>query len=119
MTEKDDALFETLEPPRGGLVGLRARIERDARRRRLQRRLGSTAVATVLLVVIGWSALGPRREVVAASPELDLVRMQLGLLAAPAEPLTLPAGQHRDTAVRRVPLPTDEVIFYMVGSIHE
>jgi hypothetical protein len=119
VIDNDNALFETLEPPPGGLVGLRARIQRDARRRRIDRRLGSTVVAALLLLVIGWSVLGPRREVVAGSPELDLVRMQLGLLAAPDEPLTLPPGRRRDTAARRVPLPTDEVIFYLVGSIHE
>ena len=119
MTDTHEVLFETFEPPPGGLVGLRARLQRDASRQRIRRRLMSTTAATLLLGVIGWSILGPRREAVATSPELDLVRMQLGLLAAPDEPLTLPTGRRRDIAVWRVPLPTDEVIFYLVGSIHE
>ena len=52
-------------------------------------------------------------------PELDLVRIQLGQLAAPSAPLTIPADRRDHIAVRRVPLPTEDVIFYLVDSIQE
>ena len=45
--------------------------------------------------------------------------MSLGLSAAPSEPLTIPAEQRAYTAVHRVPLSTDQVVFYLIGSIQE
>jgi len=45
--------------------------------------------------------------------------MALGQLAPPVEPVTLPEAARMSTAVRRVPLPTDEVVFYLIGSIQE
>lgn len=119
MKDEHERLFETLEPPPGGLVGLRERIERDARRRVRLRRVQAVAAATVLVALVSWTAFSPRGEPDTLPAEFDLVRMSLGLLAPPSETLTIPEDRRSETAVRRVPLPTDEVVFYLVGSIQE
>jgi hypothetical protein len=120
MTESDD-LFVTLEPPPGGPARLRSRMDREQRRRARLRRLRSAAVVGVLggVLVIGGIALGPGVAPDPLPAELDLVRMALGQLAPPIEPVTLPEAARMSTAVRRVPLPTDEVVFYLIGSIQE
>jgi hypothetical protein len=43
--------------------------------------------------------------------------MGLGQLAVPDEPVTIPAHRRGDIAVQRVPLPTDQVVFYLVASM--
>jgi hypothetical protein len=45
--------------------------------------------------------------------------MALGQIAPPIEPVTLPDVARVSTAVLRVPLPTDEVVFYLIGSIQD
>lgn len=114
-----ERLFDTLEPPAGGLVRLRGRIARDTRRRARRRRVRSVAAATLLVAMVSWAAIGPRGQQPPLPAEFDLVRMSLGLLAVPAEALTIPESRRSETAVRRVPLPTDQVVFYLVGSIQE
>jgi len=118
MNDRQPKLFESLEPPRGGLAGLRARIARDTRRRVLMRRLQTATAALLVLAVAGLTILDPRgrRE----SPlEFRLARMSLGLIPPPSEILTIPEERRHQIAVRRVPLQTDEVLFYLVAPVRE
>ena len=115
MTTKGEGLFETLDPPPGGLPKLRERIGGAARwRKRRRPALGAAAVA-LLIVLVGWVVFVPSKEP-NIPPELDLVRMYLGQLPPPSEALTIPKDRRGEFSVRRVPLPTDQVIFYLVGS---
>ena len=84
--------------------------------RRRGRRV-QVALGALVLTAAGWATLGRGPNPAASSPELDLVRMSLGQIAAPTEPLTQAAASRLTTAVHRVPLPTDQVVFYLVGSI--
>jgi hypothetical protein len=110
--------FELLEPPRGGLALLRARIERDSRRRfrlRWMSAIAATAGVLVLIVVITRLETRP-----AQPPKPDpflLARVQLGLTPAPEEPVTVPAEYRHRTAVRRMAVRSDEVVFYQVASL--
>ena len=119
MNDDSKKLFETLEPPPRGLAGLRGRIARDARRRVRVRRAQALAAATAVVAIVSWATVGPRSRPAPLPAEFDLVLMHLGLLTSPSEALTIPADQRGATAVRRVPLPTDQVVFYMVGSIQD
>ncbi len=120
MTASRD-LFATLDPPSGGPARLRLRMDREKRRSARLRRLRSAAVVSVLggVLVIGRIPLGPGAAPDPLPAELDLVRMGLGQLAPPVEPLTLPKAARVSTAVRRVPLPTDQVVFYLMGSMQD
>ena len=117
MTDTPENVLSTLEPPPGGLAELRARIARDASRSVAVRRLQAVTAAVVLVAIVTWAGLasGTRQDMLPAG--FDLVQLHLGLRAVPAEPLTIPADQRSRTAVRRVPLPTDQVVFYLIGSI--
>lgn len=119
VKDMPERLFDTLEPPAGGLAGLRGRIARDTRRRATMRRLQAATAAMVVVGLVGWAGVAQRRQVTALPAQFDLVRMNLGLLPPPSEVLTIRADQRGNTAVHRVPLPTDEVVFYLVGSISE
>ena len=114
MSELHPNPFETLEPPPGGLAGLRTRIARDAARRRRTRYARLAAAACVALFLVGLVTL--RRPEPELPAEFQLARMQLGLVAQPTEVLTIPEGQRHKLAAARVPLDTDRVVFYMVGS---
>jgi hypothetical protein len=105
-------VLRTLEPPPGGLAQLRARIERDAGWPVGARRLQVVTAATLLLAFVTWAGVDWRGQRDTLPAEFDLVQMSLGLSAAPSEPLTIPA-------VHRVPLSTDQVVFYLIGSIQE
>ena len=111
-------LFETLEPPRGGLAGLHARLERDGRRRLRGRRMRlALAGGAVLLLLLSVPPLRPARPSDPLAGELQLARMRLGLEPAPTEILTIPAGQRHRLAARRVPLGTDRVVLYRIGTV--
>ncbi len=116
MSEEVRRVLDPLSPPSGGLVRLRTRIARDEVRRVSGRRVRVGLGALVVAVGVGWAALNRGSDPVAASPELDLARMSLGLLPAPTEPLTLPEAARATTAVLRVSLPTDQVVFYVMAS---
>ena len=75
--------------------------------------------ATLVVALVTWAGVGWRGQQDTLPAEFDLVRMHLGLLDVPSEPLTIPAEQRIHTAVRRVPLATDQVVFYRVGSIQD
>ena len=42
-----------------------------------------------------------------------------GQLPAPTEPFTRPESARASTAIRRVDLPTEEVVFHLVGFIQD
>ena len=114
MTTEGDGLFETLDPPAGGLPKLRERIESDARWRKRGRPALGVSAGLLVVVLVGWVVSIPSEEQ-NIPPEFDLVRIHLGQLPAPSETLTMSdSGQ---TAVRRVPLETDDVVFYLVDSV--
>ncbi len=70
-------------------------------RRRVRR--GQAVAASLLVALVSWAAFGPSDQPDPLPAELDLVRMTLGLLAAPAETLTIPVDERSKTAIRRVP----------------
>lgn len=119
MASGHGPFFETLEPPPGGLEGLRSRLARDTRRRRVRARVLAGVGAFAVLLAATWTARAPGYTADDLPPEFDLVRMHLGLTPLPSEPVTIPEHRREDTAVQRVPLPTDDVIFYLVGSIRD
>jgi hypothetical protein len=67
--------------------------------------------------LIGWVTRSSHRGQQIQSPEFDFARMSVGLLAQPSEPVTIPKDRRGDTAAWRVSLPTDNVVFYLIGSI--
>ena len=116
MTTEGDGLFETLDPPPGGLPKLRERLEGDARWRRRGRPALGVSAGLLVVVVVGWVVSSPSEEQ-DIPPEFDLVRIHLGQLPPPSEALTIPETRRGQTAVRRVPLETDDVVFYLVDSV--
>jgi hypothetical protein len=104
-------LFEELEPPSGGLEGLRARIYRHTRRRRSFERLVYASAIVLLFVLTAAMIVGPRGLMPETRlPELEQARIRLGLSPTPDRALTL-------LGARRVSLQTDEVLLYMVSSV--
>ena len=73
----------------------------------------------ILLIVLASQSAVAWPEAPNIPTELNLVRIQLGQLPAPSEAVTIPDDRRGEVAVRRVPLPSDEVVFYLVGSIQE
>ena len=110
-------LFDVLEPPRGGLAGLRARLEREGRRRARARRMRWAVAGCVALLVL--VAVSPwLRSTSAVDPlaaELQLARMRLGIERAPTEPVTIPVAERHRVAAQRIPLSTDLVVLYRIG----
>ena len=117
MSDPHERLFESLEPPRGGLAGLRARIESDRRRRVRARNLQAVAAVVLVLAVSTWSVFAPRTPG-EPPPSFELARIGLGLAPKPSEAVTVPDGRRHELAVHRVPLDTDSVVFYRIGSLH-
>ena len=119
MNHNPERVFETFEPPPGGLARLRERIDRRMGWRARVRYVPAATAASLLVALVSWTAFNPGGRPAPPPAELDLIRMHLGLLASPSETLTIPVDQRSTTAIRRVPLPTDQVVFYMVGSIRD
>jgi len=117
MNDSRDLLLEPLEPPPGGLDGLRRRIERRERRRTALR---SAAPALAVVAVAGcaaffaWLGSPPRPGPVPVLDELGSIA--LGVAAPPLEPVTVPAARRNDTAVLRLPTRDDRVVLYLVAS---
>jgi hypothetical protein len=110
--------FEPLEPPRGGLAGLRTRIELDDRRRTRRRRRWAMATAAsipaaflVLMLVFGLQPQAPMPE------GIRWARIAAGLDAGPVEPLTITRERNHLIAAQRIPTDSDDVVFYLVGSL--
>lgn len=120
MSSRHDDLFDPLEPPRGGVERLRARIARFERARARRRRVAGTLVATPLLAALVYIVFVPATRPEPGQPlvaEFSPTRIGLGLDAAPSEPVALPPGDRDTTALRRVSLGTDTVLLYLVGSV--
>lgn len=120
MSDGHGKLFESLEPPRGGLEGLKARIERRSRRSASFERLGYASAIVLLLLLTAAMIIGPR----GLRPEPPLAafeqaRLRLGMSSSPVEALTIPASERASVGARRVALPTDDVLFYLVASIED
>lgn len=119
MSDRAGRLFETLEPPRGGLAGLRARLEREGVRRRRIRAVqlagALAAVPAIVIVLLLWPAHRPAPDPL--QDELRGARLRLGLLPRPSEVLTVAPDRRASAAVRRVPLDTERVLFFWVSSI--
>ncbi len=114
MSDGSDSLFDDLQPPRGGLLGLRVRLER-AERRAARLRLArvataGAALAAVLLMLVPGNPPKPRQLDVGPGA------VRLGLREAPLEPVSVIGAQGADHAVQRVPLPIDRVVLYLVGT---
>ena len=116
MTDPDEPLFVTLEPPRDGLAGLRARL--DAERRRPRRRrwqvAGASALVAGLIVVATIARPAPQSPL---PVELDLLRMAVGQLPPPTEVVTLSPDAQATTALQLVPAGNENVVLYLVGSV--
>lgn len=110
--------FEPLDPPAGGLAALRSRIERESVRPPHPLRSWAWAAATVAAVSLACVLLlwhGTSRPLAIAGGD-DLLAIRLGLVDSPSEPVTVAPDQRSRVALQRVPLPTDEVVFYRVGT---
>ena len=118
MSKGRPAMFESLEPPRGGLAGLRARIERDSGRQARFRRLWTVAAVTLLpVVVVGSMLLAIIQRQQPLPGRFQLARIAAGLESPPSEPMTIAATQSHLVAARRVPAASDDVVFYLVASV--
>ena len=111
--------LDTLSPPAGGWGRLRRRIEEDRVRRARRGRVRIAAAVLVLLGGLGWAGL--RRGAPPGVASVDFERAGIGghQLELPTEPLTLPEFARASTAIQRVELPTEEVVFYLVGFVHD
>jgi hypothetical protein len=116
MMMPDDCgnMFEVLEPPGGGPEMLRRRLKREP-----ARRLQLVAAFLLLAATLGVATQLPYGGEQSLLPEFGQARMRLGIGSQPSEPLTIPEGDRSLAAAHRVPLPTDEVLFYLVGSIDQ
>jgi hypothetical protein len=113
MNQRDERIFEVLEPPAGGLDRLRARLGHDRRRRTAFRIAWAGAASLVLAAATVLMLTLP-----AGSPEeFRDARVHLGLLPRPSESVTIPVGSRHRTAALRVPLPDDRVVFYRVSTL--
>jgi len=118
MSERDEprGWLRPLEPPPGGVDGLRRRLARHARRRKATRRASAGLVA-VLVLAVGALTLREHRSR-RPLPEWatsDLLAVELGLVRAPTEPVSVPPEARGRVAVRRVPTGDARVALYLVG----
>jgi hypothetical protein len=118
MSEELRALLPPLDPPPGGLTRLRARIA-DERRSPRRPRVVTPALglaATVVLAVVAFALVRnePTSDLHAA--DTSLLRMRLGLVDPPAEPVTVPEERRGEMAVQRIDLDTQQVLYYLVSS---
>ncbi len=118
MPDRHGRLFERLEPPPGGLQRLRARIERRARHHACLERLGYASAFALLLFLTAAVIVGPRRlKSEPPLPAFDQARLRLGMSSSPVEAMTIPASERTVLGAQRVPLQTNEVLFYLVASV--
>lgn len=122
MSELDD-VFDTLEPPRGGLAGLREKIEEDRRSRSRRRFAGASAVvvaAAVALVVVLGHRSAPEPGAMLAdrwSRSSDPAFIELGLIDATPDGVHVAPGAASSTAIRRVSSDSDEILYYRIASL--
>jgi len=117
-------VFESREPPRGGIEGLRARIETQRRAGATRARAlwigtaGAVATAAVLLVMKPGSLtpVASSAEPLPGSGDMVPALVALGLHQQPSESVSVPSGAKSTTAVQRVPVADADVVFYWVAS---
>ncbi len=117
MRSPGDDLFDPLDPPAGGVERLRARIARTRRARVRRRRVAGALVAAPLLAAAAYIVVLPRATAPSSIGGFSPMRVGLGLEARPTEPVTIAPASRGSAAVQRVPLGTDTVLLYLVGSI--
>ena len=117
MPDDMKTLFEPLEPPPGGAANLRRRLQREPRRR--QMRVAALAVTATVVLVGLFLAVYPRLAPSPRGPVSDVhpALVSLGLQNAPDEPAVIPPRQRHRMALLRVPLETDDVVFYYVAAL--
>ena len=115
MKDRFIRLFEELEPPRGGLADLRARIETDRRRRVRRWQLQGAAAAAAVLVVAVLVFFPPSDRPAPLVAEFSPSLIRFGLGDAPAEPVTIPIGNRGEMAALRVPVDDQRVVLYLVA----
>ncbi len=110
-------LFEMLDPPPGGLTRLQARI-RGERRRKIRNWTLATAAAGIAAIGLAVLLLLPNGGELPLLPgfESDLLAIQLGLIEAPEESVSIRPDLRNEYAVLEIPTGDDRVVFYMVGS---
>ena len=114
MRAENGGLFEPFDPPGGGLEGLRKKMAREP-----ARRLQLAAAFLLLLATLGLATRLPFGGGRSELPELDQARMRLGMVSQPSEPLTIPEGERGMAAARRIQLPDEDVLFYLVSSLDQ
>jgi hypothetical protein len=97
--------FPDLEPPSGGLLALRGRLDR----RRVP--WWPVAVAVAVAVAVGIAVVWGRPR-----PALPVDAGLLAWVAPPAEAVSVPPGAAGTTAIVRVP---GDVVWYRVGGTTE
>jgi hypothetical protein len=118
MSHERPKLFETLEPPRGGLAGLRARVERESEARtRASRRWVMATASCLPLVVLGAILLSTIKPQTPMPERFRLARIAAGLETPPSEPMTIAKDQHHLVAAQRIPTVSEDVVFYLVASV--
>ncbi len=115
-SERSDNLFEVLEPPRDGLAGLRARLERERRRQR-RRLLWVPAVGAATMALMLAVALWPSATVTSPEPipALELARVRYGQAPSPDEIVSIPTHERSRAAALQV-FESERVAFYLIDS---
>ncbi len=115
-----DPLFETLEPPPGGLPSLRARLRAEQRRAVLRRRAWATSIAAGAAAAVVAAAIvlapGPSSRQTPSLPD-DPALAALALTDVESASVQVPDESLGAVAVERVPLSTTNVVYYRVASL--
>jgi len=111
-------LLREIDPPPGGLDGLRRRLARHARRRAAIGR-SAFAAATLALVLGGSLAVreATRPPAVPAWAAESLLAVELGLVEVPDEPVSIPRAARNRLAIRRVDTSDPRVVLYLAGRL--
>jgi hypothetical protein len=111
MRSEDGGLFEPLDPPGGGLEGLRKKMAREP-----ARRLQLAAAFMLLAATLGLATQLPFGGRELRLPELEQARMRLGMSSQPSEPFTIPEGDRSMAAASRISSADENVLFYLFDS---
>jgi len=111
-----EPMFETHEPPAGGLAELRSRLARHRRARRVQVRFGwAAAVATpAVLAFAVWFWGGPPQTSVwdGISPEA----LARELVPEASAPVSIPESARNRFALQPI-VETEQVVYYRFASL--
>ena len=103
MSRELSDVLPDLEPPPGGLAGLRARLERPRR--------WPVAVVALAAAVLLAVAFQPERRPLPQDPVL------LAMLQPPSEPATVVPEARGRLAMERVAVGSAGVVYYRVGGV--